>query len=127
MNLVDSSSSVSMKVKVEFKKGYYLIELGALPLKGALVFLGAFVIFLILTLGYPALPPGPQIYGLLNVPSTDYPVLGIPVTTLAIAIFNGVVYGIIAWLTYTVADMFTKKSEPEESEHLSIPGGKPYH
>ena len=96
-------------------------------MRGALVFLAVFAIFLIITLGYSALPPGPQIYGLLNVPSTDYPVLGIPVTPLVIAIFNGVVYGIIVWLVDSVVYRDTDKSEHEESGHLSIPEGKPYH
>ena len=85
-------------------------------MRGALVFLAVFAIFVIITLGSPTLPPGPQIYELLNVPTTDYPVLGVPATTLAIAIFNGVVYGIIAWLIYTVVDRVTKKSKSEKSE-----------
>jgi hypothetical protein len=39
---------------------------------------------------------------MLNVPTVnDHSVLGVPVTTLVIAIFNGVVYGIIVWLVYT--------------------------
>ena len=83
-------------------------------MRGAIVFLAVFAIFTIITLGSPTLPPGPSLYGLLNVPSTDYPVLGIPVTTLAIAIFNGVVYGIIAWLIYTVVDHITKKDKSEQ-------------
>ena len=90
-------------------------------MRGALVFLGVFAIFIIITLGYPALPPGPQIYGLLNVPSTDYPVLGLPLTTLVVAIFNGVVYGTVVWLIYSVIAMVTK-SESEQSDQLSIPG-----
>jgi di/tricarboxylate transporter len=69
---------------------------------GAIVFLAAFFATLAATLAYPTMPPGPQLYSLLNVPTTDYPVLGIPATTLIIAVFNGVIYGIIAWLAYTV-------------------------
>jgi hypothetical protein len=52
--------------------------------------------------GIPTMPPGPQLYSLLSVPTTDYPVLGVPATTLVIAVFNGGVYGIIALLAYTV-------------------------
>ena len=92
-------------------------------MRGALVFLAVFAIFVIITLGSPTLPPGPSLYGLLNVPTTDYPVLGVPATTLAIAIFNGVVYGIIAWLIYTVADRFTRKSKTEKLDRSSIPSG----
>jgi len=69
---------------------------------GAIVFLVAFFATLAATLAYPTMPPGPQLYSLLNVPTTDYPVLGVPATTLIIAVFNGFVYGIIALLAYTV-------------------------
>jgi di/tricarboxylate transporter len=72
-------------------------------MRGAIVFLVVFFAVLVATLAYPSMPPGPQLYNLLNVPTTDYPVLGIPATTLVIAVFNGVVYGIIAWLVFTIA------------------------
>jgi hypothetical protein len=69
---------------------------------GAILFLIVFFAMLAATLAYPTIPPGPQLYNMLNVPTVnDYLVLGVPVTTLVIAIFNGVVYGIIAWLVYT--------------------------
>jgi hypothetical protein len=69
---------------------------------GAIVFLIAFFAMLAATLAYPTIPPGPQLYNMLNVPTVnDYSVLGVPVTTLVIAIFNGVVCGIIVWLVYT--------------------------
>jgi len=77
-------------------------------MRGALVFLAVFFAVLVATLAYPSMPPGPQLYGLLNVPTTDYPVLGIPATTLVIAVFNGVVYGIIAWLAFTIAQKTRK-------------------
>jgi len=71
--------------------------------EGAIVFLMVFFAMLLATLAYSTMPPGRQIYSLLGVPDTDYPVLGIPTTTLVIAVFNGVVYGIIAWLIFTFA------------------------
>jgi hypothetical protein len=71
--------------------------------EGAIVFLMVFFAMLLATLAYPTMQPGRQIYSLLGVPDTDYPVLGIPTTTLVIAVFNGVVYGIIAWLIFTFA------------------------
>ena len=70
-------------------------------MKGAIVFVVAFIIFLAATLAYPELPPGRQIYDLLGVEETTEPVLGISVTTLVCAIFNGVIYGIIIWLVFT--------------------------
>jgi len=69
--------------------------------QGAIVFLIAFFAMLAATLAAPSIPPGRALYDLLGVPDTDYPVLGIPTTTLVIAVFNGVVYGIIAWLVFT--------------------------
>jgi len=78
-------------------------------MKGALVFIAVFIIFLAITLAYSDLPPGKQIYEALNVPTTDYQVLGIQATTLIEAVFNGVIYGIIVWIIYSVAARATKK------------------
>jgi hypothetical protein len=77
-------------------------------MKGALVFLVVFIILFAATLAYSDLPPGKQIYDALNVPTTDYPILGIQATTLIKAVFNGVIYGIIAWLIYTIAERTAK-------------------
>jgi di/tricarboxylate transporter len=69
--------------------------------EGAIVFLVAFFAFLLATIAFPSIPPGPSLYGLLGVPEADYLVLGIPATTLVIAVLNGVVYGVAAWLIFT--------------------------
>ncbi|MCK5628875.1 hypothetical protein KAI12_05350 [Candidatus Bathyarchaeota archaeon] len=83
-------------------------------MRGAIVFLGAFLLFLVISLGYPELPPGKQIYDAIVEEPSDYPVLGISVDTLAIGIFNGVIYGIIAWLGYTIIDkLFLSKKTVE--------------
>jgi hypothetical protein len=73
------------------------------PMKGigAIVFLVVFFAFLLLTLAVPGLPIGRQLYGLFGAPESDYPVLGIGVTTLVSAVLNGVFYGVIAWLVFT--------------------------
>ena len=68
---------------------------------GAIVFLVVFFIMLLVTLAAPSLPIGSQLYGLFGVPESDYPVLGIGVTTLVSAVLNGVFYGVIAWLIFT--------------------------
>jgi hypothetical protein len=65
-------------------------------MRGALVFLAVFAVVTLISIASPNIPPGLQIYQALNVPLTDYPVGGIPASTLIIAIFNGVVYGVIA-------------------------------
>jgi hypothetical protein len=73
-------------------------------MKGAIVFLAVFIIFIGISLAYHDMPPRGPIYTMLNLPTTDYPVLGIPATTLIIAVFNGVIFGIIAWATYTILE-----------------------
>lgn len=60
------------------------------------------MLFLLITLAVPSLPPGGLIYDALNVPETDYLVLGVGATKLIVAIFNGVVYGMIVWLVYSL-------------------------
>jgi hypothetical protein len=79
------------------------IERRKKDMRGAIVFLIAFFAMLAASVAYPSMPPGRQLYDLLGVPDTEYPVLGIPAATLVIAVFNGVVYGIIAWLAFTLA------------------------
>jgi len=72
-------------------------------MKGAMVFLVFFVVFGAVTLGYyNDLPPGRQLYDLLGVPETSYPLHGIPASILIFAIFNGMLYGVIAWLILTI-------------------------
>ena len=73
-------------------------------LRGAIIFLIVFAIALIISLGYQDLPPGRQINDAVVGTETDYLILGIEATTLIIASSNGVIYGFIAWLIYTILD-----------------------
>jgi hypothetical protein len=77
-------------------------------MKGAIVFLIAFFAMLAASIAYSNMPPGRQIYDSLDVPETDYLVLGIPATTLVIAVFNAVIYGITAWIVFTIAEKTRK-------------------
>ena len=52
---------------------------------------------------------------MLNVPETDYPVLGIAATTLVIGVFNGVVYGIVVWLIFTIISAATGRRKKEQT------------
>jgi len=82
---------------------------------GALVFLAVFFVLLLATLAVPDIPPGKQIYGALGVAETDYTVLGVSATLLIEALFNGVIYGVIAWLIFTFASMaMRKKPQPKQ-------------
>jgi len=76
---------------------------------GAIVFLIVFFLLLLATLAMPDIPPGKQIYGALGVEETNYLVLGISAIFLIEAIFNGVVYGIIAWLIFTLGTWGRRK------------------
>ena len=78
-------------------------------MKGALVFLAVFAIFVVITLSYPSVPFGSQIYYTVGGVDVDYPILGIPITTLVPAVFNGVIYGLIAWFIYSIASGATGK------------------
>lgn len=77
-------------------------------MRGVIVFLAAFLLFLVITLGYQDLPPGRTIYDALDIAESDYEVVGIPITNLAIAIFNGVIYGVIVFLVYWLVEKFVR-------------------
>jgi hypothetical protein len=80
-------------------------------MKGALVFVAVFAIFLLATIAYSELPPGAQIYDSLHFPAeaATYKVFDtVPGRTLISALFNGVIFGIVAWLIYTIAHRATK-------------------
>lgn len=85
-------------------------------MKGALVFIAVFLVLLLATLLYAGVPPGRQIYDAVGLPTTGYLAAGVAATTLIISIFNGVVYGIIAWLIYTLAVRATKPNSPAQQQ-----------
>ena len=85
-------------------------------MRGALVFLVVFAVLLLISLKYPTIPPGKQFYGLLGVQETSYQVHGIAATTLISAVFNGVFYGVIVWLIYSIADWATKRNKPRSDQ-----------
>ncbi len=84
-------------------------------MKGAIVFLVVFAIAVVITLGNTAIPPGKTIYDTF-LPNTEaasgYLVGGtVDAVTAIISVFNGVVYGFIAWLIFTVLMMVFKKDK----------------
>jgi hypothetical protein len=87
-------------------------------LKGAIVFLVVFAIVVVITLGNTSIPPGQAIYNAV-LPGTEaasgYLVGGtVDAVTAIISVFNGVIYGFIAWLVFTILMMFTKKDKKEQ-------------
>jgi predicted secreted protein len=85
------------------------VEVNLMRGMGAIVFLVVFFVMLLVTLAMPSVPIGRQLYGLFGVPESNYPVLGIPVTTLVSAVLNGVFYGVIAWLVFTFGTWFNRR------------------
>ena len=94
-------------------------------MKGALVFLAVFAIILVVSLGYAELPPGKQIYDAIGGIDIDYPILGISVSTLVPACFNGIVYGIIAWILYSVASGGIKAERVEVAVDVNVKEDQP--
>jgi hypothetical protein len=88
---------------------------------GAIIFVVFFLVFLAVTLGFPTLPPGSMIHELLGIPLTEYLILGIPAWLLINAIVNGVVYGFIIWLIFTIVNkiFFRPKTKPETTENTT--------
>ncbi|MCJ7631086.1 hypothetical protein MUP77_01600 [Candidatus Bathyarchaeota archaeon] len=82
-------------------------------MKGALIFLAVFAVLVVVTLGYPTLPFGSQIYYAVGGQNINYPIAGIPITTLVPAVLNGVVYGFIVWLIYSIVSGATGKGKKE--------------
>jgi hypothetical protein len=82
-------------------------------MKGALVFLAVFALLIVLTIYGPwAIPPGFTIYGWLNVPWTTYLIANLlPASLFAVSVINGAVYGIIAWIIFSIAMMGSKKKD----------------
>jgi hypothetical protein len=76
-------------------------------MRGAIVFVIAFVIFLAVTFAYPELPPGNIITDAMDIdPTVEWS--GLLVKTLASAILNGVIYGVIIWLIFTIVEKARK-------------------
>ena len=83
-------------------------------MRGAIIFVAAFLIFLVATFGYPDLPPAKAIYDAVVGAEVDYEVLGIPATLLITAVFNGVIYGVIVWLISWLATKVVSRGKKEE-------------
>ena len=76
---------------------------------GAVVFVISFVLFLLISL-VTALPPGSMIIEQF-IPD----IMGTGYEGLAMGIINGVIYGVIIWLIFTVAKMlYDRMQGPKE-------------
>jgi hypothetical protein len=91
-------------------------------MKGAIVFLVVFAIAVVITLGNTAIPPGKIIYDAV-LPNTEaasgYLIGGtIDAVTAIIAVFNGVIYGFIVWLIFTLVTMGRKKDKSQNIKQV---------
>jgi hypothetical protein len=92
-------------------------------MKGAIVFLAVFAIVLVITMGNTAIPPGKAIYEAV-LPGTEvaagYMVGGaVDAVTLIISVFNGVIYGFIAWLVFTVINAMVGKKDKQQQQNIT--------
>jgi hypothetical protein len=97
-------------------------------MKGAIVFLVVFAIVLVITLGNTSIPPGKAIYNAF-LPNTEaaagYLINGVDAVTLIISVFNGVIYGFIAWLVFTLVMMGRKKENKQNiNQTVNVNVGK---
>lgn len=91
-------------------------------MKGAIVFLVVFAIVVVITLGNTNIPPGKLIYDSV-LPNTEaasgYLIGGtVNAVTAIIAVFNGVIYGFIAWLIFTLVTMGSRKNKNQQ--HVAV-------
>ena len=100
-------------------------------MKGALVFLAVFALAVVITLGNTSIPPGQMIYNIF-LPGTQaasgYFIAGssIDAVTAIIAVFNGVIYGFVAWLIFTLVTMGTKKKDKQNiNQVVNVNVGNP--
>ena len=86
-------------------------------MKGAIVFLVVFAILVVITLGNTSIPPGKSIYDsfLPNTEAASGYLIGgsVNAVTAIISVFNGVIYGFIAWLVFTLLMMTKKKDKTQ--------------
>jgi len=91
-------------------------------MKGALVFLIVFAILVVATLGNTSIPPGQAIYNAV-LPGTEaaagYLVGGqVDAVTAIIAVFNGVIYGFVAWLIFSIIMLAFKRDKKQQKGNV---------
>lgn len=91
-------------------------------MKGAIVFLAVFALLIVITLGNTSIPPGKALYDAV-LPNTEaasgYLIGGtVNAITAIIAVFNGAIYGVVAWLIFTLATMGRRKERKQNVQQI---------
>ena len=69
---------------------------------GAVIFVIAFVLFLLISFVIPGIPPGQQLLEAF-IPDIYNPAVDTMYQQLAEGIINGVIYGVIIWFVFSIA------------------------
>ena len=72
---------------------------------GAVIFVVFFLLSFLVTLAFPDLPVAPWVLGYIGIPHVEYEIRGYPAWLLMRSIVNGVVYGFISWLIFSIANL----------------------
>ena len=82
-----------------------------ITLIGAVVFVVTFLLFFLVTRAFQTFPPAGIVHDLLEIPQTQYFFLeAVPAQYLINGIVNGVVYGFVVWLIFSVGVLYTRKT-----------------
>ena len=87
---------------------------------GAVIFVIFFLLFLVITIVVPTLPPGDLIQKALGIPETTVPIVGVEAWILINAIINGVIYGILIWLIYSIVNKLFFTSNQKTTVSVEI-------
>lgn len=82
---------------------------------GGVVFVILFVLFTLISLAVPSLPPGAMIHDWFGIPVSEYSIY-------INSILNGVVYGFIFWLIYSLANLASRR---EKDRPILVPTLEP--
>ena len=77
---------------------------------GALIFVVFFFLGFLATLAIPDLPVGPWILDYVGIPHVEYEIGGFSAWLLMCSIVNGVVYGFISWLIFSIANLIWRSA-----------------
>ena len=92
----------------------------------AAIFASVFLIFIVLTVVIPGLPPGELFFETLGFPQVTGSLLGVSVSTLLNGAVNGLIYGLVAAAAYSLSSRGTKRKPlPKIPKAYEVPSTPP--